>query len=177
MPGAFSPTSSTVKNPQPTGLFPGLQQQFLQQLSGTGASSGKQLNNLIQTGNPTNVGPAWNALVAAQQPLVQQGQANLTEEFGNTGLRYSTPLMQATGQYQNQTQANFLQILSQYTMQAQEAAANRQLNATEFGQTEFAAPALTEWQNQVPVTGPSPFQDFSGLAQIALSSMTAVAST
>lgn len=159
--GAASANSShLVNNPAPVPLYPGLQGSYLSLLSGLmsgkggpAGTPGGTLSSMIATGNPTDVGPAFQALVKAQQPIVAQGQQSIVNQFAGSGLAYSTPLMGALGNYQSQVGNDFLSTLAEYTRQAQEAAANRQLSATEFGMGAISGPALTNYQAQIPVVG------------------------
>lgn len=159
--GASAANSShLVNNPAPVPLYPGLQGSYLSLLSGLmsgkggpAGTPGGTLSSMMATGNPTDVGPAFQALVKAQQPLVQQGQQSITNQFAGSGLAYSTPLMSALGNYQSRVGNDFLSILADYTRQASEAAANRQLSATEFGMGAISGPALTNYQAQIPVVG------------------------
>jgi hypothetical protein len=90
-------------------------------------------------------------MLSAAQPLIQQGQANLTEEFAGTGLRYSSPLMAATGQYQTNVASQWLSTLAQLqqqSFQAQQAGAEYALG--------LAQPTATQtYQPFVPVVGKS----------------------
>lgn len=139
--GGMFGQAAANKGPQP--LNPGTNSQYLQNinsLAGTstpwrgGPATGATgtLASMIKTGNPTNVGPAFQAFYNQQQQGVTSGRNALLSSFGGGGARYSSTAQQAVGQYENQANLNFLQVLSQYTMQAQEAAAGRQLQASEF---------------------------------------------
>jgi hypothetical protein len=152
-----------------------MQQQAVGSLSGPtgiGSTSSSQLGSEIQTGNPTNVGPAWDALVAANKRMTSEGAANIKESFGATGLSNSSNAMTGLTDYYTQSNSQFMNILSQYTMQAQESAAQRQLQATMFGQNEFTNAAFTDYQSKVLSTAGSPAQQGAGImssmAQIAL---------
>lgn len=140
--GGMLNQSATNKGPQP--LNPSSNAAYLQNINslsgspgggpggtgGTGATG--TLASMIQTGNPTNVGPAFQAFYNQQQRGVTQGRNALLSSFGGAGARYSSAAMTAVGDYENQANLNFLQVLSQYTAQAQEAAAGRQLSASEY---------------------------------------------
>jgi hypothetical protein len=138
--------NQAAANKGPQALNPGTNAAYLQNINSlagvpgdaagntTGRATGATgtMQSMIATGNPTDVGPAFQALYNAQQQGVTSGRSALLSSFGGAGARYSSGAMQAVGQYENQSNLNFLQILSQYTMQAQEAAAGRQLSASEF---------------------------------------------
>lgn len=116
--------------PLPTPLFPGLLAQYTKQLGSAGPQGLGELQTLSQTGNLQNVIPAYQAMVAANQNQMQEGQANIEEQFGSTGLRYSKPLMTSLSDYQNQNNLNFANTLSQYMGQAQSQATQTQLSAS-----------------------------------------------
>lgn len=142
--GGMLGQSAANKGPQP--INPGTNSAYLQNINslagGPGSTGGWNpsaatgatgtLQSMIQSGNPTNVGPAFQAFFQQQQKGVTQGRSALLNSFGGAGARYSSAAMTAVGDYENQANLNFLQVLSQYTMQAQEAAAGRQLQASEF---------------------------------------------
>lgn len=116
--------------PPPSPLFPGLLQQYTSQLSGAGGQGLGELQNLSRTGNLQDVIPAYQSMVAANQRNLQEGQANIEEQFGSTGLRYSQPLMTSLSDYQNQNNLNFANVLQQYVLQAQNQATQTQLGAS-----------------------------------------------
>jgi hypothetical protein len=147
--------SAANRGPRP--IFPGTTQNYLANINslagapgsgpggrgGTGATG--TLQEMIATGKPTDVGPTFQAFYNQQQKGLTAGRSALLSSFGGAGARYSSAAMGAVGDYENQANLNFLQILSQYTTQAQEAAAGRQLNASEFAlqQQSEAGLALT----------------------------------
>jgi hypothetical protein len=139
--GGMLGQSAANKGPQP--INPGTNAAYLQNINSLAGAPGvpggapatgatATMQNMIATGNPTNVGPAFQAFYNQQQRGVTQGRDALLSSFGGAGARYSSAAMTAVGDYENQANMNFLQVLSQYTMQAQEAAAARQLQASEF---------------------------------------------
>ena len=148
------------KIPPPNPLFPGAQSNYLQQLgvtgsSGLGPTSLSSLNTLAQTGSPTDVGPAWQALVDSQKTVAAQGQANIAEQFAGSGLAYSSDLMKSLSSYQSQLGANYGSILANYTMNAQESAANRQLSAATVGAGMFADVGTAMTPSNVQTVGGS----------------------
>jgi len=62
----------------------------------------------------------WSAIQAAQQRYISEGQANLTEQFGAMGLRYSTPLANALIDYKSQVAAQGTELLGKLGMQQEE---------------------------------------------------------
>lgn len=54
-----------------------------------------------------------NAMIAALQPQLQRGQANIMEQFGSMGLRNSSPAAIGLGDFNSQAVLNEGQILSQ----------------------------------------------------------------
>jgi len=152
-----------VNNPAPTPLYGGLNTQYLQQLSGllggtgTGGAAGTgaagTLQSMIATGNPTNVGPAYQALVAAEQPQIAQGTANVEGAFSGIGARYGSEAATGVSNYQSQVSSQFLSTLANYTMNAQENAANRQLSASQTALGLASGPATQTYQSSIPVLG------------------------
>lgn len=143
----------------PSAVNPSLNTQYLSALSslvggssmGGGASTGATgfLGSLISGGY--NVLPQWQTMLQAAQPQIQAGQAALTEEFAGTGLRYSTPLMQATGQYQTNVQSQWLSTLAQLQQQSWQA----QQQGAEYALGLAAGPGTQTYQPYVPVVGKS----------------------
>jgi hypothetical protein len=142
MPGGIDLT--TVPPPNP--LYPGLNQQAQSQATSLGASSTSALQGDIANGNPSNVGPMFQALLAAQQPLVQQGQSQIVSQFAASGLGSGSPLMSQLGQYQTNVQNDFLSTLANYTYNASESAANRQLSAAQYGSGLLSGMGGTTYQ-------------------------------
>lgn len=151
--GAFGGTSSygTTAAPKPTALFPNQQNQYLSALFGANGSGGlfstgaSTLGAMAANGMPTDVGPAWDALKAAGARSVGEGRANLTEAYGAMGARAGKGMLTALGDYESQTNKDFLSILSNYTLQAQESARNRQMGAasTIMGMSQDIGSAMT----------------------------------
>jgi hypothetical protein len=104
---------------------------------------------MITTGMPTDVGPAFEAIKAASQRGFAEDKANMLESFGAGGLRYGSSAMQATVDLKSQEQAGLLQTLADYTRQAQEAAANRQLISSQFAMESLAGPATSYYNPYV----------------------------
>jgi hypothetical protein len=98
--------------------------------TGTGGPAGTgTLESMSQTGNPTDVGPAWDAMVAAQQKNIGENAANLREQFAFGGDLKSSPFGQAATDFYSQTAKDQNALLAQMQQQASEAAAGRQLSA------------------------------------------------
>lgn len=132
-----------TKVPPPTSLFPGMQQSYINALQQSGINTAA-LNTLTQaatTGLPTDVGPAFDAFKAAQQQTIQQGAAGLQERLGR-GMATGSDLVKGQSMYAEQTAKDLNAQLQQWSMAAQEAAANRRMGAAQAGAQLFAEPAL-----------------------------------
>lgn len=143
------PTVTNIKPPAP--LFPGMTQTYTGALQGSGilpASLGT-LTQAAQTGLPTDVGPAFEAMKAAMARSTQEGRTALRESYGARGLSGGTDLFKAGSDFEAQNQANLNNILAQYTMQAQEAAAQRRMSAAGAGAQLYGEPALAFAPTQV----------------------------
>jgi hypothetical protein len=144
--GGGKPSVSWLQMPAPSPLYPGANEwlqywtaqgggQAFQSLinTATGTPSGvggATLTSMATTGEPTNVGPAWQALVNAGAQTRQQGRENILEQFGAQGLNAASgPTGQALSNYESQSNTSLLNILADYTMKASEAAAGRKLTA------------------------------------------------
>ena len=98
--------------------------------TGTGGPAGTStLESMAQTGNPTDVGPAWQAMLAAEQQNTDRNAANLREQFAFGGNLKSSPFAGAMDQFYQQNTLNQNAQLTAAEQQAQEAAAGRQLTA------------------------------------------------
>jgi len=168
--------AQSAANKGPRALFPGLQSEALSLLGGKkglGAASIGGLQSMIT--NPgalpdvsAAVDPAFNALVAANKQFTQQGLANLKEQFGSQGLGASSPFAIGASNYITQSNADFMNILAQYTLQAQEQAANRQLAAETTGAQMFLGPAFTDVGPKGSVLGAGLGAAGGGLQTIAM---------
>lgn len=99
--------------------------------TGSGGPAGAStLAGMAQNGNPTDVGPAWQAMLAAQQQNTDRNAANLREQFAFGGDLKSSPFGQSMQDFFNQNTLNQNMQLTQAQQQAQEAAAGRQLSAS-----------------------------------------------
>lgn len=168
---AGSALSSAAANKGPRPIFKDVNQQYLNLVGGPGgmgATSAGTLQDMIKTGMPTDVGPAFEALVNAKQRFVGQGRENIAEMFGASGLRYSTPLMSSLVDYESQVSADFMSILAEYTRQAQEAARQRQLMASQFGWEAFSAPALALTKPKQSTLGAGLSGGLNALQQVML---------
>jgi len=143
--------NQSAANKGPRAVFSGLQNQALgpNALPATGAAGFSSLLQMIT--NPgklpdvnASVDPAFQSLVAANKQMTAQGAAGVREQFGASGLSNSSAAGIGLSNYYTQSNANFMNILSQYTLQAQQQASQRQLGATEFGLQAFLGPAFTE---------------------------------
>ena len=108
--------------------------QMLEQFykTGTGGPAGTgTMQSMAQTGNPTDVGPAWQAMIDAQQRNIAQQGANLREQFAFGGDLKSSPFGQAATDFYSQTAKDQNAMLAQMQQQASEAAAGRKLTAGE----------------------------------------------
>ena len=70
------------------------------------------LVNFMQSGAGFNQ-DVVNQMIQSLNPQVQQGQANIMEQFGAQGLRNSSPAAYGLGTFEAQTQAAYQQIFSQ----------------------------------------------------------------
>lgn len=149
-------SSRTIPAARPQALFPWLQDEYTGLVGGPeglGATSAGTLQEMIKTGMPTDVGPAFEALLKSKQRFVGQGRENIAEMFGASGQRFGTPLMSSLVDYESQVSSDFMSILSEYTRQAQESARQRQLAASQYGFEAFGAPALAFSPSEHLLTG------------------------
>ena len=102
------------------------------------------------------------------EQMVAQGRANVAEKFGRMGLGTSSPGAIGAANYEEQSNADFMNILAQYTLQAQEYAANRQLTAATTAFQDFLSPALTMQGPKGSVAGAVLGSSSGGLETIAL---------
>lgn len=168
--------SQAAANKGPRPLFPGLQQQGVSGVGKLGGQAFTSLGNTIT--NPgalpdvnASVDPAFQALVNANKQLTSEGAASVREASGVSGTSSGTAGAFALSDYYTQSNAQFMNVLAQYTLQAQEAAANRQLSASEAGLQAFLGPAFTDVGPKGSVAGAvlgGASQTASQLSQIAL---------
>lgn len=126
------PSTGTATTPGQVNapLTPLLQQ--LQQFysTGTGGPAGSAgLLQTAQTGNPTDVGPTWDAIVKAQQQNISQNEAQIREQFASLGNLNGSPFGTALTNFGEQTTLDQNSLLAQMQQQASEAAAGRQMSA------------------------------------------------
>jgi hypothetical protein len=88
------------------------------------------LQQISKNGDPTDVGPAWQAMLKSEQQNIQQNQAQLKEGMSAGGNLAGSPMGQAMANYQQQTALGQNAQLTQAQQAAQEAAAGRQLTAS-----------------------------------------------
>ena len=147
MPGFGGPVSTSIPPPAP--LYPGLNSAFLSLLSNYGGGALGTLGNAASGGNNNLFSQAFQTLVTAQQPLVQAGQSAISEQFGSSGLAYSSPLMNSLSQYQTNTQNSFLNTLANYQLQS----TGQQLGASEFLSGLYGNTASTLYPTSALGTG------------------------
>lgn len=100
--------------------------------TGTGGPAGTPtLAAEAQTGLPTDVTPAWQAMVAAENKNTQENAANLREQFAFGGDLKSSPFGNAMTDFYNQNTLNQNAQLTAAQQQASEAAAGRQATAAQ----------------------------------------------
>lgn len=104
---------------------------FLSFLTGGQSSTpgATQLAQMATTGNPFNVSPEWQSMVAQQQQNIQQNQANLKEQFGAAGELQSSPFGTAMSNYEQQTTLDQNALLAQLQQQSYQQAQQNQLQA------------------------------------------------
>jgi hypothetical protein len=132
-----------TQTPAPAPLFPGVSNTFVNALQSSGitGTSFGTLNQAAATGLPTDVGPAFEALKASMARGTDEARTNLKEKYGFSGLSGGSDLEKGAVDFEAQNQANLNNILANYTMQASEAAANRQVGAATAGLDLVSAPA------------------------------------
>ena len=126
----------------PNALFPEMQKQYISSLEALSPIMQNTMGEMAATGSPTDVGPAFESLKAAMGRQVGEGRANVAEQFASSGLANSSSMMTGLVDYESQTNKDFMSILSQYTMQAQEAAAGRRLQAGSILSGMYSTPAM-----------------------------------
>ncbi len=114
----------------PQAQYPDLNKQMQKSVSAGGQQSFDILSQMAQTGMPTNVGPAWEALKDAGARQTAEGRANVIEQYGASGARMGSAMITGVNDYETQTNKDFLSILANYTMNAQESAKGRQMAAS-----------------------------------------------
>lgn len=164
--------SQSAANKGARPVFPGLNQTGQNLVSMLGTSGANAIENTIK--NPgalpdvsSAVNPAFQALYNANKQFVDQGRANLRERFGAKGLSMSSPAAIGESNYNTQSNADFMNILAQYTLQAQESAANRQLTAANIGLQSFLGPAFAMQGPKGSVVGAALGSASGGLETLA----------
>lgn len=117
--------------------------------TGVGKDAFAGLSSMMKDGMPTDVGPAFEAMLAAKERFVGQGRENIAEMFGNSGLRYSSSLMNGLQDFETQTNKDSMQILADYTFRAQESARARQMGAIGLGADIFSGPGQHYYNPEV----------------------------
>lgn len=80
-------------------------------------------------GYATDATPAWEQMVAAQQRNIERQKAELGARFNASGNRFSTSYGDAMADFTNQSVLDQNSLLGQMTLQSQEAARGRELQA------------------------------------------------
>jgi hypothetical protein len=132
---SFLPSTggSTMPGQVSAPLTPELQQlaKFLQTGQGGGAGS-QTLEQMATTGMPTDVGPAWEAMLKSEQHNIGENANALREQFAGMGDLKSSPFGTAMSDFYTQTALGQNAQLTQAEQQAQEAAAGRMSSASQF---------------------------------------------
>src|SRR6267378_2672857 len=98
--------------------------------TGSGGPAGSDaLAQMAKTGMPTDVGPAWDAMVASQKQNTDKNLALLREQFASQGTLAGSPYATGVSGFLEQTNLDQNALLAQMHQQASEAAAGRQLGA------------------------------------------------
>src|SRR5271170_223315 len=110
----------------------GLQSQLLSFLGGgpSNIPGSGQLSAIAQTGDPINVLPEWQQMIAAQQQNIQQNEANLKKQFAFGGDLQSSPFATGISNYLQQTTADQNSLLGQLSTQASQQAVQNSLTAS-----------------------------------------------
>lgn len=138
-------------------VFPGLQKEYLQALPQLGKTAMGTMGEMARTGMPTDVGPMFESILKQRERGVEQGRGNILSQFGQMGLRYSTPMANALVDYESQVQSEYGNILANYVFQAMEAARTRQMQASTMGVQAYGQPALAMTGQQPSGSGWSSF--------------------
>jgi hypothetical protein len=163
--------NQSAANKGPQALFPQLQSLALGMVPGLGKQAGSTLTGLMQGQLPdvsSSVNPAFQSLLNANKQQVAQGAAGIRESFGSSGLSNSSSAGLGLSNFYTQSQNNFMNILSQYTLQAQQQAANLQLGASQVGLSAFLNPAFTDVGPKGSVVGAGLGSLGGGLTTLAM---------
>lgn len=129
----FTPTGGPALGPNSTffqGATPGQPPPNGSSAGGGANSIDSWLANYVSHGgNPTSTTAAWQTAVDAMKRNQGENFNNLNEAFGASGNRFSTGYGTAATDYWTQASKDQSALLANMTMQAQEAAAGRQLTA------------------------------------------------
>jgi hypothetical protein len=154
-PSAIFPTSPTPPTPTQMNYSSSPMQQTMQvapqsmqatpQMMQPGSMPGQLSPDQVMAGNvsdvnylrgiasnagyPVDASQAWQSMVAAQQRNLQENFSNLNENFNNADMRFSTAYGTAATDYWNQASKDQNSLLGQMTMQSQENARQRELQA------------------------------------------------
>lgn len=102
MGGLTKPSTKLVNLPAPGQMYPGISQQYQGMLQTMGPQFGQTLGDVMKTGMPTDVGPAFNAFLDARKRSTDQGRGNIIEAFGAQGARYGSSAMNGLVDYELQ---------------------------------------------------------------------------
>lgn len=169
MGGMMSPSAKLINTPPPGNTYPGVAQSFQSMLQTQGPQAGQTLGEAMKTGLPTDVGPAFQAMLTSQKGRVDQGRQNVLESFGQMGMRHSSNAIQGAVNYESQTNKDFAQILADYVRQASEGAAGRKIQASGITASMFGEAGMSTHPTAVLSTGASPFSQGAQAGQAAAS--------
>lgn len=169
-----APSTKLVSTPPPASQYPGIANSFQSMMQGLSGGTQGTMSEMLSTGAPTNIGPAYEAMLAASKRQTDIGRQNLLESFGQMGLRNSSSAESAAVDYESQVAKDFASILSQYTMGAQESAAGRRLGAAQTFMGPFSASGMTTYAPNALVTGPSALSQIAGGASSGMMGIAAL---
>lgn len=135
--GSFNPYASILS------ILMGAEEEDVHQFLANQANNMGYLQGIASNaGYPTNIEPAWQAMVQAQQRNIDRGLADLNAAFGRSGNRFSTGHTTATNDYMIQAIRDQNATLGQMWTAAQEGARQRELAAAQgLGQYAFQGPS------------------------------------
>jgi hypothetical protein len=118
--------------------------------------------------------PAYQAMVAANQKQIGQGEADILEKFGTKGMRFGSDALHGVQDYQTDVAKQFASILQQYLLGTQGQVMNSQLGAAQTAMAPFAAAGMQTYAPAALVSGPSPMQQIMGGAEGILAMLLAM---
>jgi hypothetical protein len=125
------------------------------------------LNEVAKTGTLASagvgVGPAWQSLVDANKRSVSESTGNILEQFGSSGLRYSSDLMTKLVDFNNQNTANQSALFAQL----QQDATSKAMGAATAGAGMFSDVGTAMTPSAFVTTGGGPAAaTVGGLSQL-----------